>query len=448
MEMTLKKYFGTDGIRGVANQDLTPELVFRVGRAVGSILRKNGHGEILVGKDPRVSSDMLEGALQSGILSVGASVCSCGIIPTPAVSYLTKSMKFKAGIMISASHNPLEHNGIKIFSSAGLKLSDHEENQIESILKLKDDKLKRPIGTEVGKLKILDEAKERYIDYLKSCFKVSLKGIRLVLDCAYGSASVIAPVLFESLGAKVILKCSTPNGEKINVSCGAAFPDFLRKTVIKEKADLGIAFDGDADRVIFVTGKGELFHGDHTLALLGIHWFKKKKLKGPVVTTVMSNFGLEKALKEKNIKLIRTQIGDRYVLEEMLKKNANLGGEQSGHLILLNHGVSGDGCLTALAVLSVLRETGRSLSDFQKIIEVFPQILKNVPVRRKNYFHHDEEIQKILHEQEKRLKGKGRLVVRPSGTEPLIRIMAEGLDRKELEEVVNLLAYSIERRLK
>ena len=446
MEIMTKKFFGTDGIRGIANQDLTPELVFRIGRAAGSILRKNETGEILIGKDPRISSDMLAGTLESGILSVGTNVSRCGIIPTPAVSFLTRNLKFKAGIMISASHNPLEHNGIKIFSSSGLKLSDSQEQQIESILKLKEDKLKRPTGAGIGKLRNLNEAKERYLQYLKSRFNLSLKGTVLVLDCAYGSASVTAPSLFESLGAKVILKCSIPDGEKINVNCGATSPNFLKKAVLKEKADLGIAFDGDADRVVFVTGKGDLFHGDHTLALLGIHWRRKRKLKGPVITTVMANFGLEKALKEKNIKLIRTQIGDRYVLEEMMRKNANLGGEQSGHLILLNHGVSGDGCLTALAVLSVLRETGKSLADYQNIIEVFPQILKNVPVRKKTQFHHDEEIQRVLHEQEKRLKGKGRLVVRPSGTEPLIRIMAEGLEQKELEEVVSLLASIIERR--
>lgn len=432
----MKRYFGTDGIRGIANEDLTPELVFRIGRAAASVLGNGDHDTIIVGKDPRLSSDMLEGALASGILSTGVDVLSTGIIPTPAVSVLTRHEGGAAGIMISASHNPIEHNGIKIFGKNGLKLSDEEEREIELHLRSRKDTIRRATGRSVGQIRPFPTARDHYLTRLKSTFPHSLNGLHLVLDCAHGATSHVAPELFVSLGAKVTAHGAVPDGSRINLDCGATHLDNIRKLTLEERGDIGIAFDGDGDRVMLVDRNGEIFNGDRILAALALHWKKNGKLREPVVTTVMANFGLEKALKSAKIRMVRVNVGDRYVLEEMMDVKANLGGEQSGHVILLDYGWTGDGCLTALQLLAVILESGKSLEELKNLVTDFPQILVNVPASDPKRYKKDAEIQNAIHAEAAGLKGKGRILVRPSGTEPLIRVMAEGPDRSELEEVV------------
>lgn len=442
----MKRFFGTDGIRGIANQDLTCELALRVGRAAAAVLNAK-KAKILVGKDPRISSDMLESALTAGLLSVGATALACGIIPTPAVSFLTQQEGADAGIMISASHNPIEHNGIKIFGKNGMKLSDDQEKAIESCIRSKKESTPRPTGTNVGRMFEVKNARQQYLNHLKSSFPFSLSGLHIVLDCAYGATSVIAPELFQSLGAKVTSTCAIPDGTKINLNCGTTHLDFIRKATLDAGGDVGIAFDGDGDRVILINQKGNIINGDGILAALAFHWKKTGKLRGPVVTTIMANFGLEEALQRENISVVRTPVGDRYVFEEMLRLNANLGGEQSGHVILLDHGATGDGCLTALQIFSVLAETRMTLNDLESLIRNLPQILVNVPVKDKTRFQRDTEIKKVIQGEEIRLKGRGRIVVRLSGTEPLVRVMAEGPDPKELKEAAGRVVKTIKKRL-
>lgn len=446
--MEPKKFFGTDGIRGVANQDLTPELAFRVGRAVIRALNPQSNPQkILIGKDPRISSDMLENALIAGILSTGASAYRTGILPTPGVSFLARSGNFDAGIMISASHNPVEDNGIKIFSSEGLKLSDTQEATLENLLHAAEDSLPRPTGIGVGIAYDIPEARTRYADHLKSHFPYALTELRVALDCAHGATAVTAPALFENLGAALFVMGGSPDGSRINVNGGATHPNALKDLVLREKCDLGIAFDGDGDRVIFVTRHGEIFNGDHILASLALHWQKTGKLRGPVVTTLMANFGLEEVLHSLHIPLVRTAVGDRYVFEEMQRQNANLGGEQSGHILMLDESSTGDGCLTALKVLGMLIETNQKLEDLSLLIQEFPQRLVNVRVQKKEQFHGDEKIQKAIEEEALKLQGRGRIVVRPSGTESLVRVMAEGPNAKELDDIVERVAKTIEARL-
>lgn len=441
----MKKFFGTDGIRGIANTDLTPELVFRVGRAASRILGKR---KILVGKDPRVSSDMLEGALVSGLLSAGANVVTLGMIPTPGVSTLTNHENADAGIMISASHNPLEHNGIKIFGKRGLKLPDSQEESIEKLLHAEKDDGERPTGKEIGRLSKLSNAGEIYLEGLKKSFPHSLEKFHIALDCAYGATSLIAPQLFSLLGARVSAHYATPDGEKINLNCGATHLEAIAKATQEVKADFGIAFDGDGDRALFVTKNGETVNGDVILAGLALHWKKIGKLRGPVVTTVMANFGLEQTLNAHQIPMLRTPVGDRYVLEEMLKLKANLGGEQSGHIILLDHGVTGDGLSTALHVLEMVIESGWSFDDLRGLIKTFPQLLVNVSGIDLRRFKDEEKVKQAISKEEALLKGRGRIVVRPSGTEPLVRVMAEGPDADELKALVGRIAKTIEETCK
>lgn len=439
-----KLHFGTDGIRGIANAELTPELVLRLGTLLPKLFKKS---KILVGKDPRVSSDMIENALIAGLLSSGASVYRAGILPTPAISMLTKTESMDAGVMISASHNPPEHNGIKIFGPDGCKLSDKQEDALESGLYGESFPAPRLTGNALGKVFDFKEAFEKYKRKLQSIFPRSLSNFNLVLDCAYGATSTIAPALFESLEAKVTAKNAVADGEKINVNCGATELDFLRKNVSDLKADLGIAFDGDGDRVMFVTNTGEIFNGDNILAALALHWKSKGRLHEPVVSTVMANFGLEQALLSEKISMARTPVGDRFVLEEMKKRKANLGGEQSGHIILLDHAVTGDGLLTALAVLDTVLESKKSLNELRELVKISPQILLNIPVKNKSKLSDDEEIKNSILDEEKKLQGRGRILVRPSGTEPLVRVMAEGPDFSELEQVVKRISEKIQTHL-
>lgn len=442
----MKLHFGTDGIRGIANLELTPELVLKLGTLLPHLFKKS-HAKILIGKDPRVSSDMLESALVAGLLSSGASVYQAGCIPTPAISILTQRESMDAGIMISASHNPPEHNGIKIFGHDGCKLSDEQEEWLEARLYREESFGPRLTGNALGKIFDFSDATSKYQHWLKSIFPRTLSTFKIVLDCAYGATSTVAPSLFESLGATVTAKNAVPDGEKINVNCGATDLEFLKKMVSGTKADVGIAFDGDGDRVMFVTQTGEVFNGDNILATLAFHWKAKGKLREPIVTTVMANFGLEEALQSKKIQMVRTPVGDRFVLEEMKKQKANLGGEQSGHVILLDHGVTGDGILTALAVLDTVLESKKPLDKLRQSVKISPQILVSIPVKDKSKFSDDVEIKQIIVNEENKLKGRGRILVRPSGTEPLVRVMAEGPDFSELEQAVKRISEKIQTRL-
>jgi len=442
----MSELFGTDGVRGVANRELTAELAFKIGRAGAFHLMEKGRG-IVVGKDTRVSGDMLEGALSAGICSVGMDVLRVGIMPTPAVAHLTSYLKAAAGVVISASHNPIADNGIKFFSSEGFKLPDELERRIEETI-LAEDRLPRPEGADIGRIIEVDHAQEMYLHYIKRMIKGDFSGLRIVLDCAFGAAFFIAPRLFKEMGAEVIALHADPDGSRINVDCGATRPKMLQEAVISHGADVGIAFDGDADRVMAVDEKGEIVNGDKIMAIFAADFAGNNRLPhNLVVSTVMSNLGLEKALEEIGVRLARTAVGDRYVLEEMLKSGARLGGEQSGHIILLDYNTTGDGIVTAVHLIRILRDKKSTLSDLAKSFRTYPQILVNVPAARKDEWVLDDVIQQAVREAERRLKGRGRLVIRPSGTEPLLRIMAEGPDEEELNREIGELAGIVRSRL-
>ncbi|MBI2264480.1 MAG: phosphoglucosamine mutase [Armatimonadetes bacterium] len=450
------KLFGTDGVRGVANTELTPEMAFNLGRAAASILGEEGlpgievmpTGTIVMGRDTRASGDMLEGALIAGICSVGLSVLKVGVVPTPAVAYLARDLRASAGIMISASHNPIEDNGIKFFSADGFKIPDEVEEQIETLIFGRKDPLPRPTGEKIGRVIPIEEAEDRYLDHIKKTVNLSLAGYRIVVDGAHGAAYRIAPRLLRELGAEVISLNTQPNGININVDCGSTHPERLQKTVLKEKAHLGLAFDGDADRVLGVDEKGRLVDGDQIMAILVESLLRQGALRQKIlVTTVMSNFGLEQTMKRFDVKVVRTKVGDRHVLQEMRRTKAQIGGEQSGHVILLDHNTTGDGILTSLHLLESLKENGKPLSEMANLVEPLPQLLVNVPVKDKTRFQEDEEIQEAIKEMEAMLEQKGRVMVRPSGTEPLIRVMAEGMDKDAVQRVVEALASVIDKKL-
>ncbi|ADH61559.1 phosphoglucosamine mutase [Thermoanaerobacter mathranii subsp. mathranii str. A3] len=446
----MARLFGTDGVRGIANYDLTPQLAFELGRAGAYVLTQGTHRpKVVVGKDSRISGDMLECALTAGLTSVGAEVISVGIIPTPAVAYLTRLYQADAGVMISASHNPVEYNGIKFFDKDGYKLPDEVEDRIENIIKEKNE-LPSPIGTGIGTRKEYTNSHRDYIEFLKSTIDGDLKGMKIVIDCAYGASSTVAPILFKELGAEVILYGAEPIGDKINVNCGSTHPEKLQQLVIKNGADIGLAFDGDADRLIAVDEKGNVIDGDHIMAICAIDLKKKGRLKNnTVVATVMSNIGFEIALKEQGINLIRTKVGDRYVLEEMIKGRYSIGGEQSGHIIFLDDNTTGDGEITALKLCSILKESGKKLSELAACMVTYPQVLINAKVKNelKNAYLEDEEIKREIKNLEREMKGDGRVLIRPSGTEPLVRVMVEGKDYNKISQMAKKLAELIERKL-
>ncbi|MGH2331234.1 phosphoglucosamine mutase [Thermoanaerobacter mathranii] len=446
----MARLFGTDGVRGIANYDLTPQLAFELGRAGAYVLTQGTHRpKVVVGKDSRISGDMLECALTAGLTSVGAEVISVGIIPTPAVAYLTRLYQADAGVMISASHNPVEYNGIKFFDKDGYKLPDEVEDRIENIIKEKNE-LPSPIGTGIGTRKEYTNSHRDYIEFLKSTIDGDLKGMKIVIDCAYGASSTVAPILFKELGAEVILYGAEPMGDKINVNCGSTHPEKLQQLVIKNGADIGLAFDGDADRLIAVDEKGNVIDGDHIMAICAIDLKKKGRLKNnTVVATVMSNIGFEIALKEQGINLIRTKVGDRYVLEEMIKGRYSIGGEQSGHIIFLDDNTTGDGEITALKLCSILKESGKKLSELAACMVTYPQVLINAKVKNelKNAYLEDEEIKREIKNLEREMKGDGRVLIRPSGTEPLVRVMVEGKDYNKISQMAKELAELIERKL-
>lgn len=446
------RLFGTDGVRGIANKELTAELAYKLGRAGAFVLTEGTHKpKILVGMDTRISGDMLESALVSGILSVGAEAVCVGIIPTPAVAYLTRKYNADAGVVISASHNPVEYNGIKFFNSNGYKLKDELEDKIQSIIENDFDGVPSPTGADLGKKVTEEAALEDYIHFAKSTIDVDLKGLKVALDCANGAAYKAAVETFRQLGAEVEVINNDPDGININKNCGSTHPEELMDYVVKKQCDLGLAFDGDADRCLAVDEKGNLIDGDFILAICGKYLKEQGKLKGNmIVTTVMANLGLDIALKREGISSIKTKVGDRYVLEEMIKEGYVLGGEQSGHIIFLNHNTTGDGLVTALQVAATVKKSGKKLSELASMLTKLPQVLVNAKVSNnmKDIHEKDEEIANEIRKIEEQLKGKGRVLIRPSGTEPLVRVMLEGENQEELDKIAHSLAKMIEEKAK
>jgi len=439
-----RRLFGTDGVRGVANTDpMTVETAMALGQAVAHNFRADsGRHKIVIGKDTRLSGYMFETALVAGICSMGGDVLLVGPLPTPGIAFLTHSMRADAGVVISASHNPYQDNGIKFFGRDGFKLPDEVEEKIEALMW--GDRLKavRPASPQIGRAYRIDDATGRYIVYLKNTFPshLSLEGLKIVIDCANGAAYRIAPQVFQELGAEVIPMGVTPNGLNINDRCGSLFPEVVSAKVKETGADIGITLDGDADRVIVVDRGGTVVDGDRIMAICAVEMSRKKKLaKDTVVGTVMSNIGLELFLRRRRIRLVRAPVGDRYVVEEMRKGGYNFGGEQSGHLIFLDHATTGDGVLGALQLLAIMVETGKGLPELAAKMETFPQILMNLRLKERVPLESLSGFQKTKREMEKRLGRKGRIVVRYSGTEPVLRIMVEGEDREETERVVNAL---------
>jgi phosphoglucosamine mutase len=436
--------FGTDGIRGVANVDLTPELAFRVGRAAGTALRGEG-GPFVIGRDSRLSGPMLEAALAAGICSTGARVELGSLLPTPAVAYLARLRRAAAGVVISASHNPVEDNGIKFFGGDGYKLLDAHEDTIEALLDRED--LPRPSGTSVGTIHTAPGAEDRYIEHLLDLSIGRLDGVRLVVDCAYGAAARIAPRVWQALGADVVPLHAEPDGARINVRCGSTHLAPLREAVLESGADLGFAHDGDADRVLAVDERGDEVDGDAIMGMCALDRQRRGVLDGgAVVATVMSNAGLARALAGAGIRIERTRVGDRYVLERMREIHASLGGEQSGHIVFLDHTTTGDGLVTAIEVVNVMARSGKRLSELRAAIPRFPQVLRNVRVLNRNGVLETPEVMRAVADAEARLAERGRILVRPSGTEPLIRVMVEAEAQDEAEVVAAGVAEVIAQR--
>lgn len=447
----MRALFGTDGVRGVANINLTPMLAYKLGLAGASVLSKSVKGPvkptIVIGKDTRISGDMLEAALIAGICSVGVDVLRVGVMPTPAIAYITRKLNATAGVVISASHNPYEDNGIKFFASTGYKLPDEVEMEIERMITREGmSELPCPTGCEVGSVKDVKDAADMYVKFAKETVSTRLDGLKIVIDCANGAASYISPRIFSELGAEVIPMYSQPNGININKGCGSTHPEEVARKVVEVGADIGIAHDGDADRVIAVDEEGNIIDGDHIMVICSTHLKNKGKLPNDtVVVTVMSNLGLRLGLQKANINVLETQVGDRYVLEELLKTGATFGGEQSGHIIFLEHNTTGDGIVTGLQLAAVVKESGKTLSELAAQMERLPQVLVNVRVADKKAAMEHEEVKQAVARGEKLLGDKGRILVRPSGTEPKVRVMAEGPDEKQLQEIVDEIASIISR---
>ena len=447
------RLFGTDGARGVANTELTCELAMSIGKAAAMVLIKEEHGKkpiVYIGKDTRLSSDMLEGALTAGLCSVGADVVHLGTIPTPAVAYLVKKHGADAGIMISASHNPFEFNGIKIFNSEGYKLPDALEEEIEAIVLDNAEQYPAPTGSGLGKVSALSEAIDEYIDHIVSTIDCSLSGLSIAVDCSNGSASATAEKLFSKLSASCVFLNCAPNGVNINDKCGSTHIERLQEFVKNNKMDCGVAFDGDADRCLAVDENGELIDGDFMIAICAKHLKEQNKLKNnTVVGTVMTNMGFNKFCEENDIDFAGTAVCDRYVLENMLKNDYCIGCEQSGHIIFLEHGTTGDGQLSAVQLLSIMREKKMRLSQLASVIKRYPQVLINVKVSndKKSLYKTDNVINDSITDTEKKLNGRGRVLVRASGTEPLVRVMLEGEELDEITAHANTIADILKERL-
>ncbi|MWC27183.1 phosphoglucosamine mutase [Paenibacillus sp. MMS18-CY102] len=443
------KYFGTDGVRGVANRELTPELAYKIGRCGGYVLAGQvDKPKVVIGLDTRISGPMLEAALIAGLLSIGASVVRIGVVSTPAVAYLTRELKADAAVMISASHNPVADNGIKFFGGDGFKLSDETELEIERLMDAEVDELPRPEGGDIGTVTSDDTAKYRYLEYLKTTIQSSFEGVKVVLDCAHGSAYELAPRVFRELGADVITVGAEPNGRNINDGVGSTHPEYLRDQVLKHGAQLGLSFDGDADRLIAIDEKGEEVDGDYILCICGDAMRRQGRLQGEtIVTTVMANIGFFKATEKLGLKTAQTAVGDRYVMEEMRRGGFNLGGEQSGHVIFLDYNTTGDGILTAMQLVDTLVQSGKKLSELKQLMRKYPQVLVNVRVADKTLYNDNAAIAEAVSAVEAELGDNGRVLVRPSGTESLIRVMAEGPDKDQVEAYVHRIVDVVKTQL-
>jgi phosphoglucosamine mutase len=436
----MTRLFGTDGVRGVANAELTPELAFSLGEAAGHFLGEGGRGSIVVGRDTRRSGDMLEAALVAGVCSGGADALLAEVIPTPAVAFLTKELGADGGVVISASHNPAEYNGIKFFDREGYKLPDEVEDEIESFVGDARD-WDRPVGAEIGQAVRLGDAVERYVEHASRVAEDGLAGLKVALDCGHGAASETTPLALHGLGADVVeINCDW-DGTDINRECGSTHVDVVRSLVLDAGADVGLAHDGDADRVIAVDELGETVDGDMMMAICAVDLAERGRLaEDTVVCTVMSNMGFEVAMRERGISVIRTKVGDRYVLDGMRLAGASLGGEQSGHIIFTDHASTGDGLVTALNLLEVVRRSGTPLSELKQVMRRYPQFLENVPVADKARLGTSANIADALHAAEEELGDRGRVLVRPSGTEPMVRVMVEAEDEGTARETAQRLA--------
>jgi phosphoglucosamine mutase len=432
------KYFGTDGVRGIANSELTPELAFKVGRFGGYVLTKDKQRpKVIIGRDTRISGHMLEGALVAGLLSIGAEVMRLGVISTPGVAYLTKALGAQAGVMISASHNPVQDNGIKFFGADGFKLSDAQEKEIEELLDQSEDTLPRPTGKDLGQVNDYFEGGQKYLQYLKQSVDDDFTGIHVALDCAHGATSSLAVHLFADLEADLSTMGNSPTGLNINEGVGSTHPESLANLVLEKGADIGLAFDGDGDRLIAIDEKGQIVDGDQIMFICAKYMKNHGQLKHQtVVSTVMSNLGFYKGLEEHEVKSVQTAVGDRYVVEEMKKNGYNLGGEQSGHIIFLDYNTTGDGMLSALQLVNIMKMTQKPLSQLAGEMKKFPQLLVNVKVRDKYKVMENELIASTIKALETEMNGNGRILVRPSGTEPLVRVMAEAPTEEQCKVIV------------
>jgi len=439
------KFFGTDGVRGIANKDLTPELAFRLGWAATTYFgRDHDKPVIIIGRDTRISGLMLESALCAGICSAGGQVIVLGIVPTPAVAYLAGKLNAQAGVVISASHNPYPDNGIKFFAGNGYKLSDAVENELEELVLAYTEDIERPVGDKIGTITFHHDLLKQYIDYLVRTVDVDFTGLKMVVDCAHGASYEVAPVVYRRLGAEVIVINNQPTGININDNCGSTHMVQLQQAVVDNKADFGIAHDGDADRCLAVDEHGALIDGDQMMVICALDLLKQNKLKdNTLVATVMSNIGLYQAIKKAGGIVEVAAVGDRYVLEAMQEKSFVLGGEQSGHVIFAEFSTTGDGVLTALQVIAALKKSGKSMSELAAVMTRYPQLLVNVRVANKEGWEENEAIINAIEQGEFDLLEEGRILVRPSGTEQLIRVMAEGPDMSKLERIVNKIAHIV-----
>ena len=445
----MARLFGTDGVRGVANEELTPLLAMQLGQAGAYVLTKENEHKptIMVGCDTRISGDMLANALMAGVCSVGANAVYVGVMPTPAVAYLTKKYKVDAGVVISASHNPVEFNGIKFFDGNGYKLSDELEDEIEALIKSNMKDVKFPTGAQVGKIKYRTDAREEYINHSIKAVPVDLSSLKIVVDCAEGASFYTSVEALRELGANIIAIHNMPDGTNINANCGSTHMEELQARVVFEKANVGLAFDGDADRLLAVDEKGQMIDGDQIMAIIGNHMKSKGTLKkDTIVVTVMSNLGFSIMARENGINTEQTKVGDRYVLERMREIGASLGGEQSGHVIFLDENTTGDGLLSALHLLEVMVDTGKPLSELANIMTVLPQALVNamVPNHKKDSYMEYPEIAEAIAKLEEKFAGEGRVLIRPSGTEPKVRVMIEGKNQDEINRDAKELAELIQ----
>lgn len=446
------KLFGTDGVRGVANEELTCELAYKIGKCAAYVLTGEikHKPKILIGKDTRISGDMLEAALTAGLCSVGAQVVSLGVIPTPAVAYLTREYDADAGVVISASHNSAEYNGIKIFNANGYKLNDAIEERIEDLILVDDSEIRMPTGDDVGTVTKCDTAVRDYVEFAKSTIDCDLNGMKIAVDCANGASYQTSTCVLAELGAEIYTVANHPNGTNINLNCGSTHTEKFGEYVKNINVDIGLSFDGDADRLLVIDELGNLIDGDKIM-LICAEYLKEIGMlnKNTLVTTVMTNLGLVLAAKEKGINIVQTNVGDRYVLEEMLKSGYSLGGEQSGHIIFLDHNTTGDGLVSALQLLSIVKKTGKKLSELAEVFKTLPQTMINAKVKNSNKYDYlkDDMIKAEIKALEEEFKENGRVLIRPSGTEPFVRVMIEGPTQQIVEQKAKYLAKLIEARL-